>query len=54
MSEMFPATGHRYLVDFKTFRVELYFESQASLTYTSVKPDGSRGSCKRLVCKVLG
>jgi hypothetical protein len=44
MSETFPATGHRYLVDFKAFRVELYFESQASLTYTTVKPDGSRGA----------
>jgi hypothetical protein len=44
MLETFPATGHRYLVDFEAFRVELYFESESSLTYTSVKPDGSRGS----------
>jgi hypothetical protein len=43
MSEAFPATGHRYLVDFQAFRVELYFRSESSLTYTSVKPDGSHG-----------
>jgi hypothetical protein len=43
MSETFPATGHRYLVDFKAFRVELYFQSESSLTYTSVKQDGSHG-----------
>src|SRR5712692_2124890 len=43
MLETFPATGHRYLVDFKAFRVELYFQSESSLTYTSVKPDGSHG-----------
>jgi hypothetical protein len=44
MSEIFPAKGHCYLVDFKTFRVELYFRSESSLTYTGVKPDGSSGS----------
>ena len=43
MLETFPATGHRYLVDFKAFRVELYFQSESSLTYTSVKQDGSHG-----------
>ncbi len=43
MPEVFPGTGHRYLVDFKAFRVELYFESDFSLTYTGVKPDGSHG-----------
>jgi hypothetical protein len=32
MSEIFPAIGHRYLVDFQAFRVELYFESDTSLT----------------------
>jgi len=44
MSETFPATGHRYLVDFEAFRVELYFEAETSLTYTGIKQDGSRGS----------
>jgi hypothetical protein len=43
MLETFPAVGHRYLVDFKAFRVELYFQSESSLTYTGVKPDGSHG-----------
>ncbi|SRR5260370_27432760 len=43
MLEPFPATGHRYLVDFTSFRVELYFQSESSLTYTSVKQDGSHG-----------
>jgi hypothetical protein len=40
----FPGTGHRYLVDFEAFRVELYFESETSLTYTGIKADGSHGS----------
>ena len=43
MSDTFPGTGHRYLVDFKAFRVELYFASETSLTYTGVRPDGSHG-----------
>ncbi|MFL5317902.1 MAG: MoaF-related domain-containing protein, partial [Microvirga sp.] len=43
MPEEFPAVGHRYLVDFSAFRVELYFESETSLTYTGVRPDGSHG-----------
>jgi hypothetical protein len=44
MSEVFPGTGHRYLVDFLAFRVELYFQSDSSLTYTGVKADGSHGA----------
>jgi hypothetical protein len=43
MAYEFPAVGHRYLVDFKAFRVELFFSSESSLTYTGIKPDGSRG-----------
>src|SRR5713226_930256 len=43
-AEAFPAVGHRFLVDFKAFRVELFFESETSLTYTGVKPDGSHGA----------
>jgi hypothetical protein len=39
----FPAVGHRYLVDFQAFRVELFFASDNSLTYTGIKPDGSHG-----------
>lgn len=44
MSEEFPGTGHTYLVDFKAFRVQLYFASATSLTYTGVKPDGTLDS----------
>ena len=43
MPDAFPGTGHRYLVDFVRFRVELYFESETKLTYNGIKPDGSRG-----------
>src|SRR3977135_3876448 len=44
MADVFPAVGHRYLVDFKDFRVELYFASETSLTYTGIKKDGSHGA----------
>jgi len=43
MGLAFPGTGHRYLVDFQAFRVELFFHSESSLTYTGIKPDGSHG-----------
>ena len=43
MAVVFPAVGNRYLVDFVKFRVELFFGSVSSLTYTGVAPDGSRG-----------
>jgi hypothetical protein len=49
MADIFPAVGHRYLVDFKAdqgngrFRVQLDFHSETSLTYTGVKSDGSLG-----------
>jgi nitrite reductase/ring-hydroxylating ferredoxin subunit len=41
---LFPGTGHKYLVDFGAFVVELFFESADTLTYTGVHRDGSRGS----------
>ena len=41
MAEPFPAKGHRYLVDFKAFRVELYFPSDVSLTYTNLDHNGN-------------
>jgi len=44
MSDSFPATGHRYLVDFTAFRVELYYQSDSSLTYTILNQDGSHGN----------
>lgn len=48
----FPAVGHRYLVDFVAFRVELYFSSLTSLTYTGVAPDGSRGGSETVTIRV--
>lgn len=40
MSEKFPAVGHRYLVDFKAFRVELDFKSETSMTYYNLDANG--------------
>jgi hypothetical protein len=48
----FPAVGHRYLVDFVAFRVELYFTSLTSLTYTGIAPDGSRGGSETVTIRV--
>jgi hypothetical protein len=44
MATPFPAVGHRYLVDFVAFRVELFFSSPTSLTYTPLASDGTRGA----------
>jgi hypothetical protein len=52
MSNEFPAVGHRYFVDFKAFRVQLYFESEISLTYTGVNPDGTLGGSETVTIKV--
>ena len=47
MADIFPATGHKYLVDFSAdngggrFKVQLDFHSEQSLTYTGVRPDGT-------------
>lgn len=49
MAYLFPAAGHKYLVDFTAddgsgqFKVQLDFHSATSLTYTGVKPDGTLG-----------
>jgi hypothetical protein len=49
MSDVFPGTGHKYLVDFKQvggnarFKVQLDFKSDVKLVYTGVNPDGSLG-----------
>jgi hypothetical protein len=48
----FPAVGHRYLVDFHAFRVELFFASESSLTYTGIKPDGSHGGSETVSISV--
>ena len=52
MPETFPAVGHRYLVDFHAFRVELYFASETSLTYTGVKADGTHGGSETVAITV--
>jgi hypothetical protein len=47
MADVFPAVGHKYLVDFKAdggpggFKVQLDFHSETSMTYTGVKPPAS-------------
>jgi hypothetical protein len=41
-SEKFPAVGHRYLVDFKAFRVELDLASETSMTYYNLDQNGQR------------
>ena len=40
MTEKFPGVGHRYLVDFVKFRVELDFASDTSLTYYNLNAAG--------------
>jgi hypothetical protein len=40
MSEKFPAVDHRYLVDFRIFRVELDFTSDTSMTYYNLDANG--------------
>lgn len=52
MPEQFPAIGHRYLVDFQAFRVQLFFESEKSLTYTGVKADGTLGSSETVAIAI--
>lgn len=52
MSDAFPAVGHRYLVDFGAFRVELHFESETSMTYTGVRPDGSHGGSETVTIAI--
>ncbi|MCP3400172.1 hypothetical protein [Bradyrhizobium sp. CCGB20] len=46
MPDVFPAVGHKYLVDFSSangarFRVQLDFASETSLTYTGVDASGN-------------
>jgi MoaF-like len=41
MYDKFPAVGHRYLVDFKQFRVELDFTSETSMTYYNLDANGN-------------
>jgi hypothetical protein len=52
VAESFPAVGHRYLVDFGSWRTELSFQSDTSLTYTGIRSDGSHGESETVTIKV--
>lgn len=52
MPELFPAIGHRFCVDFKAFRVELYFPSDTSLTYTNLDQNGKPVGSETVTIKV--
>jgi hypothetical protein len=52
MSNRFPAVGNRYLVDFVRFKVELHFTSLTSMTYTGIRPDGSRSTSETVSVRV--
>jgi hypothetical protein len=41
MTAIFPAVGHRYLVDFVAFRVKLQFTSDTWLTYYNIGANGA-------------
>jgi hypothetical protein len=54
----FPAVGHTYRVDFvsfdgkQKFLVELIFASETSMTYTGIRPDGSRGASETVTTEL--
>jgi molybdenum cofactor biosynthesis MoaF-like protein len=52
MGTNFPGVGHKYLVDFSAFRVELAFTSLTSLTYTGIAADGQRGSSETVAIRI--
>ena len=52
MQTKFPAVGHKYLVNFVAFKVQLYFTSETSMTYTGIKADGSQGGSETVTIKV--
>ena len=47
----FPATGHRYFVDFVAFRVELDFTSDTSMTYYNLDKDGNKVGSETVTIK---
>jgi Rieske Fe-S protein len=49
----FPAVGHIYRVDFGKFVVELNFEAMNKMTYTGIRPDGSRGRPETVTTTVV-
>jgi hypothetical protein len=52
MNPVFPAIGHKYLVDFVAFRVQLYFTSDTSLTYYNVNAAGAIVGSETVTIKV--
>ncbi|WP_218827374.1 MoaF-related domain-containing protein [Caballeronia sordidicola] len=52
MNTAFPAVGHRYLVDFGAFQVELFFTSLGSLTYTDILSRGERGQSETVNIRI--
>lgn len=52
MAEQFPAVDHKYLVDFGSWKTELAFHSETSMTYTGIRPDGSRGGSETVMIAV--
>lgn len=52
MYSEFPAVGHRYVVDFQTFRVELDFASDTSMTYYNLDKDGKKVGSETVSIKV--
>jgi hypothetical protein len=52
MDHGFPAIGHKYLVDFVAFRVQLSFTSETSLTYYNVAADGSIVGSETVTVKI--
>lgn len=52
MTDIFPGVGHRYLVDFDTWKTQLEFHSETSLTYTGIKTDGSLGASETVTIAI--
>ncbi len=52
MSDQFPGLGRRFLVDFVQFRVQLFFSSLTSMTYTGVKQNGTLGSSETVAITI--
>jgi hypothetical protein len=52
VEQKFPGIGHRYLVGFQAFRVELDFTSETSLTYYNLDKDGNRIGSETVTIKV--
>lgn len=52
MPHHFPAVGHRYRVDFQAFRVDLFFSSETSLTYTNLDENDQPVGSETVAIKV--